>query len=118
MLNELDLGLYYPSNDTKNVIFGSKITEKLGIPFKIELVKGESNMVDGVWGGRDAESWDTMSALIVLCNSGRGDTQQEYIDQWFINSSRWTSAVWLVVTLLQQYDQIDVKYNFCIITQR
>lgn len=44
-MNELYLWLYYPSNDTMIVIFGSGITKKSGV--NIEVMEDISNMVDG-----------------------------------------------------------------------
>lgn len=39
--------MFYLSNETMIVIFGSNLTKKSGVTFKIELKKDESNMADG-----------------------------------------------------------------------
>lgn len=45
MFKGLHFGLYYPSNDTKIFIFGSKLTEKLRITIQ-HVMEDQSNMVD------------------------------------------------------------------------
>lgn len=45
MLNEFYYGLYI-LNDTKIIIFVSKLTGKEGSPINIELMEGKSNIVD------------------------------------------------------------------------
>lgn len=51
LLNELHLGLYYLSNESKIVIFGSKSRNNNGSSFIIKFIEDQSKMVDG--GGGD-----------------------------------------------------------------
>lgn len=45
MFKGLHFGLYYPSNDIKIVIFGSKITEKLRVTIQ-HVMEDQSNRVN------------------------------------------------------------------------
>lgn len=42
------MGLYYILNDTNIVNFGTRLSKKLGVIFKIEPMEGKYNMAD--WG--------------------------------------------------------------------
>lgn len=48
MLNELYVGLFYFPNDTKMIIFGSKIlVKKFGVTIKKKIMEDQSNLAKG-----------------------------------------------------------------------
>lgn len=51
--------MYYPSNDTKIVMFSSKLTEELeGSPFNTKILEDQLNTEDGFRGSLKDQSYD------------------------------------------------------------